>query len=138
LPPIHVLSLPSEDAAFCPVMAMKAYMAFRGDLVGVSPLWSHPTRSVLITSRHLASWLRSTIVGTYRRTNQPQPSKFTPHSVRAAAASYAWKGNLPLPTILEQCRWAKESTFTAHYLRRLAKSDGTVFWLKPLAIASLL
>jgi hypothetical protein len=138
LPPLHISCLPRADEAICPVVALRCYADLLGNPVEVAPLWRHPSKPAVITTRHLAAWLRATIAAAYRVSGQSAPSTFTPHSIRAAAASWAWRGNVPMATILQQCRWAKESTFTTFYLRRLADTDGIVHRFKPLAVASLL
>jgi integrase len=137
LPPLHVLRLPLQDVAVCPVAALQQYEAIHEQRQMSVPLWVHPKSVAKVTARHLSAWLRAVIAGAYRRAKQEPPTSFKPHSIRAAAASWAWNANVPLPTILEQCRWARESTFTRFYLRRLAETDGTVHRLKPLAVASL-
>jgi integrase len=137
LPPLHVLRLPPQDSAVCPVAAMQQYEAIHGTRQPPTPLWVHPKSPAKVTARHLSAWLRAAIAGAYRRAKQAPPENFTPHSIRAAAASWAWHANVPMATILEQCRWAKETTFSRFYLRRLAESDGKMHRLKPLAIASL-
>jgi integrase len=138
LPPIHVLALSLPDECTCPVAALRCYASSLQSTEPGSPLWRHPTRSVAVTSRHLSAWLRATIAAPYRRTGQANLAGFAPHSIRAAAASWAWKGNVPLATILSQCRGSRESSFSTFYLRRLTESDGTAQRLKPLAAASLL
>jgi hypothetical protein len=82
-------------------------------------LWLHPVSGVKAFPRRL-------LAGAYHCARQRPPASFTPHSGRAAAASWAWHANVPLATILEQCRWAHESTFTRFYLRRVAGTDGSV------------
>lgn len=42
-------------------------------------------------------------------------SVFSPHSVRAAATSAAYKAYVPLETILRTAGWARESTFRKYY-----------------------
>jgi integrase len=138
LPPLHIQRLPPQDHGVCPVAAMQQYGEMLGSKHSAGPLWRHPVSGVKATPRHLAAWLRAVIAGAYRRAKQQPPVSFTPHSIRAAAASWAWRSNVPLATILEQCRWAHESTFTRFYLRRVAETDGSVHRLKPLAVASLL
>lgn len=139
LPPLHVPALPPGNEGICPVQAMRRYMLDRGVSQSVTDrLWCHPSKpSVSITARHIAAWLRCVISGAYRRAQKTPEGPINPHSIRAAAASWAWHANVPLPTILQQCRWRHESTFTAFYLRRLAETDGALFKLKPLAVSSL-
>jgi integrase len=140
LAPLVIASLPLADAAVCPVVAMRKYLEFRAAFPrhAEPPLWCHATKNINITPRHLAAWLRAVIAGAYRRAQKAPPLGFTPHSIRAAAASWAWQTNVPLSVILEQCRWAHSSTFTSFYLRRVAQTDGLQQRLKPLAIARML
>jgi integrase len=138
LPPIHILRLPQQDALICPVVALQQYDATVESRTPGSRFWVHPTSGSAATSRHLSAWLRASIASAYRRARQAPPAHFTPHSIRAAAATWAWQSNVPMATILEQCRWASESTFTRFYLRRLQETDGLLHRFKPLAVASLL
>lgn len=137
LNPLQIQCLPVEYASICPVQALRLYAALHVDRPAGSRLWVAPKGAAVVTPRHIAAWLRAVIAGAYRRAQEKQPASFTPHSVRAAAASWAWKNNVPLPTILKQCRWSHQSTFTTFYLRRLADTDGLVSRFKPLALAAL-
>jgi integrase len=138
LPPLHVLRLPPGGEGPCPVEAMLRYVQYHQNLFPAHRLWIHPTNSeVRVTPRHLAAWLRCVIAGAYRRACKQPEGAIHPHTIRAAAATWAWHANIPLATILEQCRWRDESTFTSFYLRRLSETDGSSFRLKPLAVASL-
>jgi integrase len=137
LPPLHIIRLPDSDQVICPVAALQQYESSIENRAPSSRLWVHPVSGTKVTTRHLAAWLRATIAGAYRRARQQPPPSFTPHSIRAAAASWAWHTNVPLPTILEQCRWSRQSTFTRFYLRQMAETDGIIYRLKPLAIATI-
>jgi integrase len=137
LPPVHIPRLPQQDEPLCPVGALQQYEAGFHERAPGARFWVHPKSGGAATARHLAAWLRATIAAAYRRARQSPPAHFTPHSIRAAAASWAWQTNVPMATILEQCRWSRESTFTRFYLRRMQETDGIVHRLKPLAVASL-
>jgi integrase len=135
LPPLHITRLPEEESSVCPVVALQNYLqAIEHKGVQGSPLWIHPKSRVPATARHLAAWLRSTIAGAYRRADKQVPSQSNPHSIRAAAATWAWRSNVPMRLILEQCRWRHQTTFTKFYLKSVQESDGRECRLKPLAI----
>jgi integrase len=138
LAPLRVLRLPVADCLVCPVSALQQYAVLHDEHPSPAPLWRHPLSGVKATPRHLAAWLRAVIAAAYRRARRQPPPTFTPHSIRAAAASWAWHANVPLATILQQCRWAHETTFSRFYLRRVAESDGVVHRLKPLAVTAML
>jgi hypothetical protein len=136
LPPIHIKRLPDEESSVCPVATLEAYLEVsKHDLVRGSPLWIHPKSRLPASSRHLAAWLRSTIAGAYREAKQQVPAHSNPHSIRAAAATWAWRTNVPMRSILEQCRWRHQNTFTKFYLQKILESDDGECRLKPLAIS---
>ena len=44
---------------------------------------------------------------------------FTPHSVRAASTSAAFRAKIPLNSILETAGWSKDNTFRKYYNKPL-------------------
>ena len=109
----------AHDRKLCVVSTIHHYLDRTKDLRGTV------TRFFLTTKPPITSASRDTL---RRWTRDMMKSAgidlniFLPHSTRSASTSKA-AGTLPLSTILSTAGWSRESTFTSHYKRPIAKQS---------------
>lgn len=69
-----------------------------------------------VSAQTISKWIVNTIKFAYKRHNKTV-SNVKGHSTRAVGPSWAIYRGAPVNSVLESADWAKESTFTRHYLK---------------------
>ena len=135
--------LASSDGLLCPVRACREYIArtakVRGDF----------RQLFLAVPRHekgdyrpackntISSWVKHVVKDAYAN----EPDNVNPklhrsaHEVRAISSSLCAYKNVAMDKILEQCRWASESTFSSFYLRDISGTAEGLHLLPPFQTA---
>jgi integrase len=130
----------TSDKFLCPVRALKYYMNKTQSLrSGKSRLFiSHqPGKTGDITQSAVSSWIRNTIQMAYQaQTGSSElPQGTRPHQVRSAASSWALKGGVSMPRLMDACFWHSQSTFTSYYLKDCWTQGADKFSLGPTVSA---
>jgi len=73
-----------------------------------------PYRSV--SKSTISRWVKTTFGPT-----GVDPTRFKPHSIRAASSSAASQANVSLATILHTAGWSSECTFVQYYQKEVQK-----------------
>jgi hypothetical protein len=111
--PLKSFVLPRFKGKCCPVECLESYVAISGE-------WRDPDSSALflairrphkpVGSSTLGNWIKSCLSDAGL-----DPSSFSAHSTRGAAASKAVKQGIPVDTVLKTANWSRESTFQKFY-----------------------
>ena len=121
------------DPLLCPVNCLGYYVYV------TDPLRSQNSNHLLIsnikpyhsvTSTSLAIWIKSVLL------KAGISNEFGAHSTRGAASSKAAAAGIPIEEILKRADWAKESTFSRYYKRRIASSIDSVILSRRLRFCS--
>ena len=94
-----------------------------------------PGKQSDICSMTVSSWIRNTIQLAYVDSSFETPGNIRPHSVRSAAASWAFKGGVSFPHLMESCYWHSQNSFTSFYLKDCCAQSGDKFTLGPVISA---
>jgi site-specific recombinase XerD len=121
--PLKSFVLPRFKGKCCPVECLESYVAISGE-------WRDPDSSALFLSNRrphkpvgsstLGNWIKSCLSDAGL-----DPSSFSVHSTRGAAASKAVKQGIPVDTVLKTANWSRESTFQKFYHRVLVGTTVT-------------
>jgi len=130
----------SPDKFLCPIRAIKWYINRTSDMrLGKKRLFVSymPGKEGDICQATISSWLRNTIQLAYelQSSSSQLPSGSRPHQVRSAAASWALKGGVSIPKLMEACFWHSQDTFTSFYLKDCWSQSKDKFSLGPLVSA---
>jgi integrase len=134
------LDLP-DDASLCPVRCLKEYLKrTKSRRRGISDLFITISEKGLVKATHpntLSSWVKGVIAKAYdtNKRNKGALLNRATHEIRAQGASYALYENVAMESILQQCRWSQQTTFTSFYLREVSGQLGEVHALAPLMSA---
>ena len=115
------------DILLCPVRALNIYKKRTEHLRTASErLFVCINKKKDMAIHSISYWLRQTIKISYELT-KPQElraiHKITPHEIRAISTSFALSRHVPIKDILKHGYWRAENTFTAYYLKDLAKYE---------------
>ena len=126
VPAIKTVPSVQEDKLWCPVRALKWYLARTKPLRGsTSQLFVSTNRPHAAVSRDTVSrWIVRAI-----HSANPNWLPDTPvhaHETRAVATSWAFFKGVPLPDILRAAAWKTPSTFVSCYLRDVLQAEGRV------------
>ncbi|KZS01117.1 Uncharacterized protein APZ42_002317, partial [Daphnia magna] len=119
--PLKSFVLPRFKGKCCPVECLESYVA-------ISREWRDPDSSALFLSiRRPHKPVGSSTLGRWIKTCLSyaglDPSSFSAHSTRGAAASKAV--GIPVDTVLKTANWSRESTFKKFYHRELVGTTVT-------------
>lgn len=130
----------TEDLMNCPVRALKMYSD------KTKHLRDKHKQLLLNCSKQgkfnkpagknaVSSWIKHLVAEAHEDADKNSLSLNRPaHEVRAIASSICLYNNVCLESILEQCRWRRQNTFTSFYLRDMSRCDG-LLRLGPLMAA---
>ncbi len=131
-----------EENKLCPVRALKMYLnKTRSRRGSIRNLWITCNKKgpVKAASKNtISSWVKKTVSDAYFMAPEDSSSILhrSCHEIRAQAASLALYQNVALETILKQCRWASQTTFTTFYLRDMSgQRDDDMHRILPLMAA---
>ena len=115
----------TEDRSLCPVRALRHYLSRTSDLRhGRSLLFVSLLKSKQgdIAAQTISNWIKDIIHFTLKNCSTENASLHgvKAHDVRAQAASWSFKGGIPLLDIMRSCTWKSHSTFTSFYFRNVA------------------
>ena len=115
----------TEDRSLCPVRALRHYLSRTSDLrQGRSLLFVSLLKSKQgdIAAQTISNWIKDLIHFTLKNCSTENASLHgvKAHDVRAQAASWSFKGGIPLLDIMRSCTWKSHSTFTSFYFRNVA------------------
>ena len=115
----------TEDRSLCPVRALRHYLSRTSDLrQGRSLLFVSLLKSKQgdIAAQTISNWIKDLIQFTLKNCSTENASLHgvKAHDVRAQAASWSFKGGIPLLDIMRSCTWKSHSTFTSFYFRNVA------------------
>ena len=128
----------SEDRFLCPVRSLVSYLDRTADIRGVKKrlfVSFQSGKQSDICSMTISSWIRNTIKLAYADSSFQTPENIRPHSVRSAAASWAYKGGVSFPHLMESCYWHSQNSFTSFYLKDCCAQSGDKFTLGPVISA---
>ena len=126
-PDIFVPSLTSfssiaEDKWWCPVRALKYYIArtepLRGDIKQLFIMTIQPHHQASVTT--IARWLSEAI----QCPSAHQGSKSQAHETRSVSTSWAHMLGVPISEIMKAACWKNPSTFTSCYLKDVLQTEG--------------
>ena len=115
----------TEDRSLCPVRALRHYLSRTSDLrQGRSLLFVSLLKSKQgdIAAQTISNWIKDLIHFTLKNCSTENASLHgvKAHDVRAQAASWSFKGGIPLLDIMRSCTWKSHSMFTSFYFRNVA------------------
>ena len=115
----------TEDRSLCPVRALRHYLSRTSDLGhGRSLLFVSLLKSKQgdIAAQTISNWIKDLIHFTLKNCSTENASLhgIKAHDVRAQAASWSFRGGIPLLDIMRSCTWKSHSTFTSFYFRNVA------------------
>ena len=130
----------TEDLKNCPIRALKVYSKKTkhlrdkyGQLFINCSKEGHFNKPA--GKNAISSWIKQLVAEAHDGAIRDSISLNRPaHEVRAIASSLCLYNNTSLESILEQCRWKKQTTFTSYYLRDMSKCEG-LLRLGPLMAA---
>ena len=75
-----------------------------------------------IAAQTISNWIKDLIHFTLKNCSTDNASLHgvRAHDVRAQAASWSFRGGIPLLDIMRSCMWKSHSTFTSFYFRNVA------------------
>lgn len=120
-----------EDALNCPVRAIRMYMKRTKSLRNGKKLLFIPliaTNSNEISPNTISGWIKHAIQTCYDEQKKkdrsliPVSGVIKAHQVRGMAATWAVRGNVSIPQIMDSCLWRTHNTFTTFYLKDTWKS----------------
>ncbi len=121
--PLKSFVLPRFKGKCCPVECLESYVAISGE-------WRDPDSSAIflsirrphkpVGSSTLVHWIKTCLSDAVL-----DPSSFSAHSTRGAAASKAVKQGIPVDTVFKTANWSRESTFQKFYHRELVGTTVT-------------
>ena len=106
----------APNRQLCLVTAMKCYLQLTKKLRG------QETSLLITTQKPFKGASRDTISRWVRLVMKMaglDTTVFTPHSVRGASTSAAYRAKVPIQTILKTAGWTRESTFSKYYCKPL-------------------
>lgn len=109
-----------EESVLCPVLSLKEYLKRTEPQCGKRPalFLSLNKKRGGVSANGISLWLRNIIRLAYEDASLDITlTGRTAHEVRALAASEAFKHNMSVKNVLEQCFWSSETVFVNHYLR---------------------
>ena len=111
-----------EDRSLCPVRALRHYLSRTSDLrQGRSLLFVSLLKSKEgdISAQTISNWIKNLIhyILSNCSTENASLHSIRAHDVRAQAASWSFRGGVPLLDIMKACTWKNHSTFTSFYFR---------------------
>ena len=131
------------DGTLCPVRAMTEYMErtknsrkdIRQLLLAVPRSKSHKIKPA--NKNTISSWIKHVVGEAYLNVPDDSPYRLdrSAHEVRALAASLCAYKNVAIDSILAQCRWQRESTFSSFYLREMRGTEDGMHRLPPFMAA---
>lgn len=104
----------SPDRFLCPVRMLKFYLRCTGDHKDGQPLFVKCRGEGAVSTKTISSWLKKLICFAYKTSAKATHPRG--HDVRKISASWAFSAGVPLRDILQAGSWARETTFTSHYL----------------------
>ena len=115
----------TEDRSLCPVRALRHYLSRTSDLRhGRSLLFVSLLKSKQgdIAAQTISNWIKDLIHFTLKNCSTESASLHgvKAHDVRAQAASWSFRGGVPLLDIMRSCTWKNHSTFTSFYFRNVS------------------
>ena len=115
----------TEDRSLCPVRALRHYLSRTSDLRhGRSLLFVSLLKSKQgdIAAQTISNWIKDLIHFTLKNCSTENASLHgvKAHDVRAQAASWSFRGGVPLLNIMRSCTWKSHSTFTSFYFRNVS------------------
>lgn len=127
----------SDDTSaryLCPVRALRIYMAKTHNrrkgkkllFLAISPKYQKD-----ITKNTLTNYIKQAIIRAYKVSTEQDISlsKCSIHEIRALSASIAFKYNVSLDKIMQNCTWKSDLIFTNYYLRDLALHTADLYRL---------
>ena len=126
IPEIKTISSIQEDKLWCPVRALKWYIARTKPLRGVT------TQLLITTTQPYSGASRDTVSRWIVRTiktslpDWPGDSRVTAraHDTRGLTTSWAFFKGVPLSDIIQAASWKTPSTFVSCYLKDILRSEG--------------
>lgn len=128
---------PKEPERFlCPVRALRMYLQHASGLRSAGHrLFRHWEEGKIIRESHISQWVLLAIKNAYTRLGSDLPDHITAHEVRALAASWAYRNDIPLDAIKEAVFWRSDGVFQEHYLRDMSDSEEGIRRLGPIVAA---
>ena len=129
-----------QDRALCPVRALKAYLYKTKELRKNKLLLLvsfQEGRDKDIHKNTISSWMRDLIRFCYANPSNTaaELTGTNTHTIRAMAATLAFRGNVELDDILDACTWKSHNTFTNFYLKDISSLQEGLLKLGPLVAA---
>ena len=130
-PPIFVPDLKSfssvpQDKLWCPVRALKWYLAqtkpLRGDTTQLFISTNKPHKAVSADS--ISRWIVTAIQASIKDWPKVPDIRVNAHDTRAMTTSWAYFKGVPIQDILQAAAWKTPSTFTSCYLRDVLQAEG--------------
>ena len=120
-----------KDRSLCPVRMYHKYLNRTKKIRGnIKQLFvAVPKNNEIGRKAHvntISSWIKHTVSDAYKRAPDKPASSLhrSTHEIRAISSSICLYNNVAMESIMKQCRWANQTTFTSHYFRKLAQKDG--------------
>ena len=132
----------TEDLVNCPVRALKTYLrktkhvrdSYNQLLLSCNKfgVFYKPAGKNAISS-----WIKHVIADSHKSLDDNTTYSLArpAHEIRAIASSLCLYKNVAVESILEQCRWKNQSTFTSFYLRDVATTSDNALRMGPLMAA---
>jgi len=118
LPRIESCSSVSDDRIWCPVRALRYYLAKTSSLRGNNDhlFLTHAEPHGPASKQTIARWIAGLIVDSKAMIDDERPHA---HQVRAISASWAFKRGMSVNDICEAVSWRAPTTFTTAYFRNV-------------------
>ena len=134
VPALTTFSDDSSARYLCPVRALRIYLAKTHNrrkgkkllFVSISPKYPRD-----ITKNTLTNYIKQAILRAYRHSSEHdmQLSSCSVHEIRSLGASVAFKYNVSMETLMQNCTWKSDLIFTNYYLRDLALQTDELYKL---------
>ena len=125
VPSLTAFSSVAEDKWWCPVRALKYYIArtqpMRGDVKQLFITTIQPHRPASVTT--IARWISEAIVSPV---TDNRGSKSQAHETRSVSTSWAHLLGVSIPDIMKAACWKNPTTFTSCYLKDVVQAEGLV------------
>ena len=134
--PLSLTTFSDDSSAryLYPVRALPIYLAKTHNrrkgkkllFVSISPKYPRD-----ITKNTLTNYIKQAILRAYRHSSEHdmQLSSCSVHEIRSLGASVAFKYNVSMETLMQNCTWKSDLIFTNYYLRDLALQTDELYKL---------
>ncbi|XP_068201627.1 uncharacterized protein [Palaemon carinicauda] len=126
-----------SDLLLCPVRTIRKYLSRTAKLRPVVKSLFVSTGLVkkAVSKNTISFWLRQVIRRAYENEGSTVPGTPRPHDIRGLSTSLAFGTNMAVSQILRAGTWARQSTFTAHYLKDYTRKSLDTFSIGPVIAA---